>query len=134
MPTPTMPVGGVRPTGGLERPADLVVRNAKVYTGDPARPAASAVAIRDGVFVAVGDDSAVVAHVGERTRIVDALGRRVIPGLNDSHSHVIRAGNNYLLELRWDGVRSLRQEKPARTLCGPIAFQITRRLIRSMAQ
>ncbi|MBV8090784.1 MAG: amidohydrolase, partial [Alphaproteobacteria bacterium] len=121
MPTPTMPVGGVRPTGGLEGPADLVVRNARVHTGDPVRPAASAVAIRDGVFVAVGDDSAVAAHIGERTRIVDALGRRAIPGLNDSHSHVIRAGNNYLLELRWDGVRSVRQalamlaEQAART-------------------
>ena len=105
--TPTMPVGGVQPSDTVAGPADLVVRNAKIYTGDSANPSASAVAIRDGVFVAVGDDAAVAAHVGARTRVVDALGRRVIPGLNDSHTHVIRGGNNYLLELRWDGVPSL---------------------------
>jgi predicted amidohydrolase YtcJ len=105
--TPTMPVGGVRPSDTAGAPADLVVRNARIHTADPANPSASAVAIRDGVFVAVGDDAAVAAHIGARTRIVDALGRRVIPGLNDSHTHVIRGGNNYLLELRWDGVPSL---------------------------
>jgi hypothetical protein len=59
--------------------------------------------------------------VGPATRVVDALGRRVIPGLNDSHLHVIRGGLNYLLELRWDGLPSLRQglamlrEQAART-------------------
>jgi len=39
--------------------------------------------------------------------VVDALGHRVIPGLNDSHIHLIRGGVNYLLELRWDGVPAL---------------------------
>ena len=108
--TPTMPVAGMQPSDTAATPAapaDLVVRNAKVYTGDPANPSASAVAIRDGVFVAVGDDATVAPHIGPRTRIVDAVGRRAIPGLNDSHTHVIRGGNNYLLELRWDGVPSL---------------------------
>jgi predicted amidohydrolase YtcJ len=109
MATPTMPVGGIRPDDGVTSPADLVIRNGKIHTGDAAVPAATAAAIRNGVFVAVGDDAAIAPHVGPRTRIVDALGRRVIPGLNDSHTHVIRGGNNYLLELRWDGVRSLRQ-------------------------
>ena len=103
----TMPVGGIRPHDAAERPAELVVRNARIYTGDPAAPAATAVAIRDGVFVAVGDDATVMPHVGPATRIIDALSRRVIPGLNDSHVHVIRAGNNYFLELRWDGVPTL---------------------------
>jgi predicted amidohydrolase YtcJ len=106
----SMPVGGVRPaTNSPETPADVVVRNARVFTGDPARPAASATAIRDGVFVAVGDDQDVAPFVGPTTRVFDAINRRVIPGLNDSHLHVIRGGLNYLLELRWDGVRSLRQ-------------------------
>jgi hypothetical protein len=102
-----MPVAGVRTGGQPDRPATLVVRNARVHTGDPARPAVSAVAMRDGVFVAVGDDAAVAPLIGPGTRIVDALGRRVIPGLNDSHLHAIRGGSNYLLELRWDGVPSL---------------------------
>ncbi|MFJ3802831.1 amidohydrolase [Streptomyces sp. NPDC090088] len=103
-----MPVAGVRPYEGVRHPADLVVRNGRIHTGDPARPAASAVAITDGVFTAVGDDATVAPYIGPATRVVDALGRRVIPGLNDSHLHVIRGGLNYLLELRWDGVRSLR--------------------------
>ncbi|MGX4733515.1 amidohydrolase [Kitasatospora griseola] len=103
-----MPVAGVRP-GTPEQPADLVVRNAKVFTNDPRRPQATAVAIRDGVIRAVGDDADVAALVGPGTRVVDALGRRVVPGLNDAHLHVIRGGLNYVMELRWDGVRSLRQ-------------------------
>jgi predicted amidohydrolase YtcJ len=55
----------------------------------------------------VGDDSDIAGVIGPGTRVVDALGRRVIPGLNDSHLHVIRGGLHYLLELRWDGVPSL---------------------------
>lgn len=89
--------------------ADLVVRNGRIYTGDPSIGEVSAVAIRDGRLVAVGGDADVAAHIGAGTQRVDAMGRRVIPGLNDSHLHVIRGGLNYLLELRWDGVRSLRQ-------------------------
>jgi predicted amidohydrolase YtcJ len=106
-PTSSMPVQGLRPVADAGDPATLVVRNAKVYTADAARPSASAVAIRDGVFVAVGDDATMAPLIGPVTRVVDALGRRVIPGLNDSHLHVIRGGRNYLLELRWDGVPSL---------------------------
>ncbi|MFD5065714.1 amidohydrolase [Streptomyces sp. NPDC058394] len=121
---PTMPVGGIVPAAEhAPNPvvADVVVRNAKLYTGDPRRPQASAVAIKDGRVVVVGDDTDVVPTVGAQTRVVDALGRRVIPGLNDSHLHVIRGGLNYVLELRWDGVLTLRQglamlrEQAART-------------------
>jgi predicted amidohydrolase YtcJ len=106
-PSPTMPVQGMRPVPDVGDPASLVVRNAAIFTGDPARPSASAVAVRDGIFVAVGDDAVVGPLIGPATQVVDALGRRVIPGLNDSHLHVIRGGRNYVLELRWDGVPSL---------------------------
>ncbi|MDQ0604928.1 putative amidohydrolase YtcJ [Streptomyces canus] len=117
---PTMPVGGLVPQA-VHNAADLVVRNAKVHTGDPGRPHAEALAIHDGVITVVGDDKDVAPHIGAGTKVVDALGRRVIPGLNDAHLHVIRGGLNYVLELRWDGVRSLRQglamlrEQAART-------------------
>jgi len=106
--TPSILSTGMTPIEGLGRPAELVLRNAKIYTGDRAHPTASAAAIRDGRFVAVGEESDVAPHVGVATRIIDARGRRVIPGLNDSHQHVIRTGLRYLLELRWDGVASLR--------------------------
>jgi predicted amidohydrolase YtcJ len=102
-----MPVGGVRPVATAENAADLVVRNGRCFTGDPSRPAVSCVAIRDGRIVRVGDDSDVAGLIGPTTRVIDALGRRVIPGLNDSHLHVIRGGLHFLLELRWDGVPSL---------------------------
>ncbi|GEC10732.1 amidohydrolase [Streptomyces spinoverrucosus] len=104
----TIPVDGLVPVA-TDDAADLVVRNAKVHTADPGRPQAGAVAIRDGRITAVGDDADVAPLVGPRTRVVDALGRRVVPGLNDAHLHVIRGGLNYVLELRWDGVPSLRQ-------------------------
>ena len=47
------------------------------------------------------------ALVGPATTIMDLGGRRVVPGLIDSHMHIIRGGLNYNMELRWDGVRSL---------------------------
>jgi predicted amidohydrolase YtcJ len=103
-----MPVAGIAPDPDASEPADVVIRNGRVYTGDPARPAATALAVRDGRIVAIGDDEDTACHVGPRTQVVDALNRRIIPGLNDSHLHVIRGGVNYLLELRWDGVPSLR--------------------------
>ncbi|MFF1279956.1 amidohydrolase [Streptomyces sp. NPDC058299] len=115
-----MPVGGLVPQA-TEDAADLVVRNAKVHTGDRGRPRAEAIAVRDGVVTVVGDDHDIAPHVGTATRVVDALGRRVVPGLNDAHLHVIRGGLNYVLELRWDGVPTLRQglrmlrEQAART-------------------
>ncbi|MHC6624532.1 amidohydrolase [Streptomyces globosus] len=106
-----MPVAGVVPAArpGGPAPADLLLRNARIHTGDPARPASSALAVRDGRILALGDDHDLAAHVGPATRVIDALGRRVVPGLNDSHLHVIRGGLNYVLELRWDGVPSLRE-------------------------
>ena len=87
--------------------ADVIVHNARIATLDPRRPTAAAVAIGGGKFVAIGDDSEVQTLRGAGTQVIDAGGRAVIPGLNDSHLHLIRGGLNYNLELRWDGVPSL---------------------------
>src|SRR5262245_44347116 len=87
--------------------ADAILHNARIATQDGRRPAASALAIRDGHFVAVGSEPSVMSFRGPQTRVIDARGRAVIPGLNDSHIHVIRGGLNYNMELRWDGVPSL---------------------------
>lgn len=89
------------------QPADLVITNAKVHTVDPKRPTATAFAVKDGEFIAVGSDKEIEAFRGERTRVIDARSHTVIPGLNDSHAHAIRGGRFYNLELRWDGVDSL---------------------------
>src|SRR5213076_1215376 len=68
---------------------------------------AQAVAVREGKFLAVGSDEDVLKLRGSSTRVIDLGGRCVIPGLNDSHLHVIRGGLNFNMELRWDGVPSL---------------------------
>ncbi len=87
--------------------ADLIVRNARITTLHPALPSASAMAVAGGSISAIGSDAEVMAHATRDTQVIDAQGRRLIPGLNDSHTHLIRGGLNYNLELRWDGVRSL---------------------------
>ena len=87
--------------------ADLILLNGNFHTIDKAQPLASAVAIKDGKFLAVGDAEAAMRHRGNATQVVDLNGRSVVPGLNDSHIHLIRGGLNYNLELRWEGVPSL---------------------------
>lgn len=87
--------------------ADAVFVNGRITTLDRAQPEADALAVRDGLLVAVGDAAGVQAFIGPGTRRIDLNGRRVVPGLNDSHTHLIRAGLNYNLELRWDGVPTL---------------------------
>lgn len=64
----------------------------------------------DGNFLYVGEDTlALWALKGEHTRVIDMKGRSVLPGLNDSHLHILRAALWYNGELRWDGVTSLRK-------------------------
>ncbi|MEO0819275.1 MAG: amidohydrolase [Pseudomonadota bacterium] len=89
--------------------ADLVLLNGKITTMDPTRPEASALAAWDGAFVAVGTDDEIRPLIGPFTQVIDARGQRVIPGLNDSHTHAIRGAVNYNLEVRWDGVDSLEE-------------------------
>src|SRR2546429_640317 len=85
--------------------ADLILHNGKITTLDPKYPQAANVAIKDGRIAGV--DDAESYSRGPATRVIDLNGRRLVPGLNDSHSHIIRGGLSYNLELRWDGVPSL---------------------------
>jgi predicted amidohydrolase YtcJ len=87
----------------------FVLYHGKVTTLDPANPEMTAVAVTNGRITATGNDDDVLALAGAGTQKIDLGGRRVIPGLNDSHLHVIRAGLFYNLELRWDGVPSVAQ-------------------------
>jgi predicted amidohydrolase YtcJ len=89
--------------------ADLVLLNGRITTMDPARPEATALAARGGSFVAVGDEADVQPLIGPFTQVIDAKGQRVIPGLIDGHTHAIRGGVNYNLEVRWDAVDSLEE-------------------------
>jgi len=87
--------------------ADSILFNGRFHTVNRQQPLADAVAIQDGKFLAVGDMQDVLRHQSATTRMIDLGGRTAIPGLNDSHIHLIRGGLNYNLELRWEGVPSL---------------------------
>ena len=87
--------------------ADRILFNGKITTMDADRPEASAVALKDGLVLEVGSDADVLRLKDAGTEVIDLGGQRVIPGLIDSHTHIIRQGNNFAMELRWDHVPSL---------------------------
>src|SRR6266853_700766 len=87
--------------------ADLILHSGRFPTLDRSNPTATAVAITDGRFTAVGRDGEVMPLAGTSTKVIDLRGRRVLPGLIDNHLHIIRGGLNFNMELRWDGVWSL---------------------------
>lgn len=89
--------------------ADLIVINATIITLDTAQPVAWGVAVHNGrILRLLANQEEVAALTNSTTQIIDAQGRTIIPGLNDSHIHIIREGLNYALEVRWDNVTSLK--------------------------
>ena len=83
-------LGGAWTNGDVQQPADaadVVVWNAEVLTVDPRFSRAQAVAIRNGVFTAVGANEEVKKLIGARTRVIDAQGKTVVPGLIETHVH-----------------------------------------------
>src|SRR5258708_24313247 len=82
--------------------ADLIAYNGKIATQNEQWPIVEAVAIRDGKFLAVGTDREVMAYRGEQTQAINLNKRTVIPGLNDSHTHLIPGGRHYNLQPRSD--------------------------------
>ncbi len=71
---------------------DLVILNAAVHTMDDARPTAGAVAILGNRIAALGSTAEIRALGGPRTRVIDAAGKLVLPGFNDSHTHFLMGG------------------------------------------
>jgi predicted amidohydrolase YtcJ len=94
-------------SGGSDTPADLIVINGKIASLGHGEDFSQAFAIQSGKFIAVGNNKEIMQLGGPKTIVVDANHRTIIPGLNDSHTHVIRGGLNYNMELRWDGVPSV---------------------------
>ena len=74
-------------------PADLVIRNANIYTVAAGRPKARAMAVVGSRIVAIGDDADVRPLVGPRSRVLDLGGKTVLPGLIDAHGHMLGLGN-----------------------------------------
>jgi predicted amidohydrolase YtcJ len=73
--------------------ADLIVYDARIFTVNPAQPEAAAVAVLNGRIAAVGSDAAILRWRGADTRVIDAHGRRVLPGFNDAHVHLLDGGD-----------------------------------------
>lgn len=88
---------------------ELFLYNGKVTTVNPRQPEVTALHIVDGIIEATGTDDEILAKASPESIQINLNKRRIIPGLNDSHLHVIRAGLFYNLELRWDGVPTLAQ-------------------------
>jgi predicted amidohydrolase YtcJ len=88
--------------------ADLIVRNARIWTVNPAQPQAAAVAVLNGRIAAVGPDAAVMTWRGPSTRVVDAGGGRLLPGFNDAHVHFSDGGAS-LAAVQLTDVTSLKE-------------------------
>ncbi len=91
--------GGGRAQAKSSSPADVVIVGGRIWTGEsPVAPPkdislqATAVAIRGGKILDYGDDAAMQRYVGHGTRLIDAGGRRIIPGITDSHTHIVGGG------------------------------------------
>lgn len=101
--------------------ADLILVNGNITTLDETVPRAEAVAISGNKIVSVGSNTAVLKFKTGQTKVIDAGGKTIVPGLFDTHLHVIRGGRFYNAELRWDGVKTLKRalemlkEQAART-------------------
>lgn len=76
-------------TRGPQNPADLIITNAKVFTADSAGTTAEAVAITGNTITLVGNRADVEALKGDSTRVIDAAGATVSPGMNDAHVHFL---------------------------------------------
>ena len=87
--------------------ADLVVINAKVITLDASQKEAQAVAVRSGKFIKVGRNDEIFALIQKDTKVIDAKGKTLIPGLNDAHIHMVRAGMYWKYEVRLDEATSI---------------------------
>lgn len=109
-------------TASAQQKADLIIYNGKVATMAKPGEFKQTIAMQNGLILATGSTAAIFKiYKSTTTKLIDAGGKTVIPGLNDSHMHAIREGLNYNMELRWDGVKTLKRamemlkEQAART-------------------
>jgi predicted amidohydrolase YtcJ len=93
-------------------PADLIIRDAHIVTVDPKFSIAQAAAIRDGRFIAVGSDSAVMKSAGSNTRVVDLHGKTVLPGFDDTHVH-LTAGEELPVQVDLTHIHSIKDIQSA---------------------
>ncbi len=88
--------------------ADLVVTNAKVYTVDEKNPIVEAIAIKDNKIIALGSSAEIENFAGEKTSIINAEGKLVLPGFIDSHTHAFWGGQR-LTEITLNGSETVKE-------------------------
>ncbi len=84
---------------------DLILRSARITTLNRIRPEVGAPAVKDGRFVAAGEEQNIMSLAGPVTQVIDGGGQRAVPGLINMHIHVIRGRLNCLMELHWVACR-----------------------------
>lgn len=109
-------------------PADLVLRNGKIVTMNPAAPAARAMAVSGGRIAAIGGEDAIQPWIGPKTRVIDLHGMTAIPGFIEGHGHFTGVGEFRMgLDLRdartWDEIvarvgRAVKEAKPGEWIVG----------------
>src|SRR5262249_54465743 len=67
----------------------LILSNGRIWTADPSRPFAEAVAIEGERISAIGSNQEIAKLAGPRTRVIDLQGRLAAPGFNDAHTHFL---------------------------------------------
>jgi predicted amidohydrolase YtcJ len=112
----------------LAQPADLVLRNGKIVTMNPAAPLAQALAVRGDRIERIGSETDANGWIGPKTRVIDLAGQTAVPGLIEGHAHFLGVGEFRLgLDLRaarsWEEIvaqvgRAARQAKPGEWIVG----------------
>lgn len=92
---------------GVIMSADIIYFNGQFKGVGTFNKIVTAVAIKNKKFLKFGLDDEILKLKDGNTKLIDLKKKIVIPGLNDSHIHLIRGGLNFNMELRWDGIQSL---------------------------
>ncbi len=83
-------------SGNKVEEADLIFINGAIYTVDENNPKVEAVAVKDGMIIAIGENTDVMAHTGDHTELMDLQGKTMTPGFVESHAHLMGIGYNKL--------------------------------------
>ncbi len=86
------------PADDKAEPADLILHHAKLLTVDAKFTVAEAIAIKGDRILVIGEDADVLRHAGPKTKVIDAQGHTIMPGLYDSHTHPVGAATSELAE------------------------------------
>jgi len=90
-----------------QQKVDKVILNGKIITLNDQQPTVEALAIAGNRIIELGSNQRIKKYIGKNVQVIDAREKTVIPGIYDSHLHVIRGGRFYNAELRWDGLTTL---------------------------